>query len=55
MKSYIYGLYENEVLIDQTSIDELNLGLAIDLFYGEFGHVKCAHMIVRLIREEDEE
>ena len=49
MKDYIFGLYENNELIDQTSLDENNLNLAIELFFGEFGYKDCKHMSVALL------
>ncbi len=53
--AYIFGLFENGEEIDRTSLDENNVNLASDLFFGEFGHHNCKHMGVALIEEVEED
>jgi hypothetical protein len=56
MKSYIYGLFKDDELIDETSIDEEDEDLAKSLFFEEFGHVETENMKVELLSvEEDDE
>lgn len=51
-KSYIYGLKRNGRIIDQTSIDDKDIGFAKELFYEEFGNKRKAKDKVVLIRED---
>jgi len=48
---YVFGLWENNELIDQTYLDENNVNLAHELFFTEFGYTECKHMDVYLIDE----
>lgn len=40
LRDYIFVLERNGIVIDDTSLDENNVNLAKQLFYGEFGHKK---------------
>lgn len=57
VQTYIACLYKDNEEVDSTSIDENNLELAEDLFYGEFGHIRdegdCIILIKDVIEEVD--
>jgi len=54
MKAYIYGLYENEELIDQTSLDEINENLAYEIMVIDEKRINRKHLTVKLIDEVQE-
>jgi hypothetical protein len=54
MINYIYGLFENGELIDQTSLDEMNENLAHEIMVKDEGRVDCKHLEVKLIDEVQE-
>lgn len=47
--NFIFGLFDEDELIDQTSLDENDLELAEELFFGEFGHEQKKNHVVHLI------
>ena len=55
MKAYIYGLFENDEQIDQTSLDEMNENLAYEIMVNDEGRIDCPHLKVSLIDEVEEE
>jgi hypothetical protein len=55
MEGYIFGLFREGELIDQTSLDEDSLPLAESLFFGEFGHHKSIQHKVELMRVDEDE
>ena len=55
MKAYIYGLFENEEQIDQTSLDEMNENLAYEIMVTDEGRTPCKHLTVNLLEEVEEE
>lgn len=47
--NFLFGLFDGDDLIDQTSLDENNQKLAEDLFFGEFGHDRVGDHVIKLI------
>jgi len=55
MKAYIYGLFDGDEQIDQTSLDEMNENLAYEIMVKEEGRIDCKHLAVSFLGETEEE
>ncbi len=51
MTEYIYGLFDDDKQIDQTSLDEINENLAYTIMITEEGRNWNNHLSIQLIEE----